>query len=125
MIPFESRKVVPFIIFLIVVFVILVCVVLGIDKRKMSSYPDIRKIDSVEGVIRTKKNKPSGICVELYDGKNFFILDSYNESIKPSIIGEFLMVGDSVFKPYGTDSLIIIKGSKKYDFVIGKRIKNE
>lgn len=94
-------------------------------------YPLLKEqgdILSLSGVV-TKKDFSNNLysrgtyLIDLTDGTKFALYGTTrNYLYESSDLTNFLYIGDSIYKPYSSDSIFIYRGDQKYYFILGKMI---
>lgn len=82
----------------------------------------VEYVKKYHGVISRKTTIGCNCIVKLKSDNTIRFPWADNLSVKPKHLCEFLAIGDSIHKTAYSDSLIIYRKSKEYQFVLRKRI---
>lgn len=94
----------------------------NIEKNYYDNYPLLKKDSSYQGVIIEKHYTHGRTFFRLNDSAKHSVPWAYNYEYNEYFNGDFINIGDSIFKPAHTDSLYIFRNEKKYYFVLEKRV---
>lgn len=101
-----------------------------LDKQRKKEDREYVKIENLRSEYKGKvlsKNRSKGYTgltlIHLTNNGKLSISGSTrNYFYSKQNLGYFIQVGDSIFKPLGSDSVYIIRNNKKYYFILGKII---
>ncbi len=105
--------------------------VLGVVKmdkywiEKTKDYPKLDRNEALNGFIINFFDSQGQCYIQLDDSSKYWLEWSSNYIYKPSMLYDFLKVGDSLVKERGIDTLYIYQEGKEYYFVLGKFINED
>lgn len=118
MIPLKySRYYLPFYICLFLVFIVMFYVGEHLRLRERKDFILVTRELGFSGIVVSIKKNRSASDVTMKDGSKFFIDSAENQNNIPSNLNEFMVCGDSLYKPNSSDTIFIIRGNAKFLFV--------
>ena len=121
----NKRKWILIIILILIFFSIFHISTNKLINEKNKNYPLINNNSAFSGKIENVYLNRGSIYLMLTNKKCFRTTDSRNYDYNPIFIDDFLSYGDSIVKPLNTDTLFIIRDTRKYYFVLGKFINEK
>ncbi|MEI6349322.1 MAG: hypothetical protein WCP69_15355 [Bacteroidota bacterium] len=88
-------------------------------------HPRIAYNGSVFGKVKKVWVNIGVVNFNLYNLKQFSTVDSRNYDYSPEFIDEFIINGDSIYKPKNSDTLYVFRDNNKYFFILGKFINKK
>jgi hypothetical protein len=87
-----------------------------------NEYPIMLRADNVSGKVSSAYCFKGVTMLTLNNDEKFAIYNSRNYNYKSFALCSFLISGDSINKPSGSDTLFIYNENKEFYFVLGKDI---
>jgi len=92
------------------------------SKKLDEQYPVLENYNTITGIVMHLFSEHGHIYITLTDSIKYLIAHSINYNYSPYFLDDFIIIGDSLVKHAGSDTLFVYRNKEEYYFLIGESV---